>query len=156
MPAGLVGSTVYLYETLADGSVVSAGYAAGSLTVDAANTDRLLSAPVTDQAAYTLSINVSGATVNTPFALVRKDCPVSWSTLNAQVQAALGNPNIDILKSIQAKVPAKFRGAVARDPTFDCYDPLVAPPPSSSLGIVTSETQPFPFYGTVEVSWKKG
>jgi len=92
----------------------------------------------------------------TPFALVRKDCTVAWSTLNAQIQAALNNPDIDILKSIQAKVPATFRAAVARDPAFDCYDPLVAPPPSSRQGTVTSETQPYPFYGTIEVSWKKG
>ncbi|HEX3152970.1 MAG TPA: choice-of-anchor D domain-containing protein, partial [Gemmataceae bacterium] len=69
VPAGLVGGTYTIYVKLQDGAVAAANYAAGSLTVDAANSDRLLSAPVTDTAAYSLSYAYNGTTYVAPYAL---------------------------------------------------------------------------------------
>jgi RHS repeat-associated protein len=61
VPAGLVGGTYTIYAMIADGGVSAGSYASGSLTVDAANTDRLLSAPVTADASYTLRYGYNGA-----------------------------------------------------------------------------------------------
>ena len=92
-----------------------------------------------------------------PLTPARKDCVDPWSELNAQLQAALGNPNLDVKQLIEKQVPASFIPAVERDPIVDCYDPLqVAPPQLGQAGthrIVTSATQPFPFYGEVRVAW---
>jgi RHS repeat-associated protein len=62
VPTGLVGGTYTIYVTMQAGIVTSGGYAAGSLTVDAQGSDRLVSAPVTDQSAYTLSYIYNGTT----------------------------------------------------------------------------------------------
>jgi hypothetical protein len=86
----------------------------------------------------------------------RKDCADPWAELNSQLQAALGNPNIDVEKLIEAQVPKSFIPAVKRDPSVDCYDPLQVTAPTlgdSSRTIETSILQPFPFYGEIKVSW---
>lgn len=87
----------------------------------------------------------------------RRDCVNLWSDLNQQVQAALGNPDIDIRQLIEKQVPASFIPAVERDPVVDCYDPLQVGPPGDEAkrSVVRDDTQPFPFYGEVRVSWKK-
>jgi hypothetical protein len=87
---------------------------------------------------------------------LRKDCLTPWSELNAQLQAALGNPDIDIRKLIESQVPKSFIPAVERDPTNDCYDPLQASAVAAGSGsrtITTSDTQAYPFYGEAKVGW---
>jgi hypothetical protein len=39
----------------------------------------------------------------------------------------------------------------------DCYNPLQVGPPGDGTkqAVVQNDTQPFPFYGEVRVSWKK-
>ncbi len=69
VPTNLVGGTYTIYVTLQDGSVSTGSYAAGSLTVDPANSDRLLSAPVTDTAAYSLSYVYNGTTYTAAYTL---------------------------------------------------------------------------------------
>jgi hypothetical protein len=44
---------------------------------------------------------------------------------------------------------------VNASPIVDCYDPLQAPPVGTSGRTVVNDQQPFPFYGTVAVAWKK-
>jgi len=87
---------------------------------------------------------------------IRKDCVAPWSETNAQLQAALGNPDIDVRQLIEKQVPKSFIPAVERDPTNDCYDPLQGPAVSAGSGdrtITTSDTQAFPLYGEVKVGW---
>ena len=62
IPAGLVGGTYVIAVQMHDGSVTSSSFASGSLTVDAQGTDRLLSAPITDQSQYALSYSYNGTT----------------------------------------------------------------------------------------------
>jgi hypothetical protein len=91
----------------------------------------------------------------TPMPLDRKDCLDPWAELNQQAQAAIGNPDLDILKAIQGQVPPQFANLVARDPTVDCYDPLAVPPPGGGAKgntIFTDPNQPFPFYGFIKVT----
>ncbi|MGL6077104.1 MAG: RHS repeat-associated core domain-containing protein [Fimbriiglobus sp.] len=70
VPTGLIGSTVYVYVALTDGTITRGNYAAGSMRVEPVGTDRLLSAPVTDQSIYTLSAQVNGTPVGGNYALV--------------------------------------------------------------------------------------
>ncbi len=87
---------------------------------------------------------------------IRNDCVDPWTQLNAALQAALGNNSIDVEKLIEAQVPKSFIPAVQRDPSVDCYDPLVVPQVAAQSGshtVTTSDTQPFPFYGEASVSW---
>lgn len=94
-----------------------------------------------------------------PMSVTRKDCPQPWPLINAQAQAALGSSDVNILAAIQRLVPPSIRPLVARTPVVDCYDPLVVPPPGRGGGrtsMVTSGSQPYPFYGAITVSWAKG
>jgi hypothetical protein len=91
-----------------------------------------------------------------PLTPIRKDCLDPWDELNAQLQAALNNPDIDVEKLIEAQVPKSFIPSVKKDPSVDCYDPLVVTAPtteSKSRSIDTVDLQPFPFYGEIKVSW---
>jgi len=89
----------------------------------------------------------------TPQPLQRKSCVLPWSVLSKQAADALGVPGLDIRAAIDTLVPKSFVPAVNRNPVVDCYDPLVAPPLGTS-GVTVSDSQPYPFYGTVSVSWK--
>ncbi len=73
VPAALVGGTYTIYVTIQDAGMAVGSYAAGSLTVDAAGSDRLTSAPVTDQASYALSYVYNGTTYTAPYTLVAGD-----------------------------------------------------------------------------------
>lgn len=87
----------------------------------------------------------------------RLDCADPWAELNQQAGAALGDPTIDIEKAIEQKVPPSFAPLVKRDPSVDCYDPLVAPLPGGAgqqAKVFTSDDQPFAFYGEAAVSWQ--
>jgi RHS repeat-associated protein len=64
IPTSLVGGAYTIYAVISDGNVSANSYAVGSLTIDPIHTDRLLSAPVTDQATYTLRYAYNGATIN--------------------------------------------------------------------------------------------
>jgi hypothetical protein len=92
-----------------------------------------------------------------PLNPTRYDCSTPWVQLTPQLQQALGNDEIDILSLIKSKVGADLAPVVARDPVFDCYDPLVvsAPGPASGSGVVTNADQPYPFYGQASVTWSK-
>lgn len=93
----------------------------------------------------------------TPLNPDRRDCPDPWAELNQQAGAALGDPNLDIEKVIEDKVPPSVAPAVKRDPSVDCYDALVAPlpgGPDQSAKVFTSDDQPYPFYGEASVSWQ--
>ena len=72
-PTSLVGGTYTIYVTLQDGTVAASSYASGSLTVDPLGSDRLLSAPVTATAAYTLSYSYNTTTYTAPYALSMGD-----------------------------------------------------------------------------------
>ncbi len=90
-----------------------------------------------------------------PMTPERSDCVDPWDELNAQLQAALGDPTLDVRKLIEKQVPASFLPAVERDPVVDCYNPLQVPAPSGTgRSIVTSDAQPYPFYGEAKVGWK--
>jgi hypothetical protein len=90
-----------------------------------------------------------------PQALTRKDCVLDWNILNKQAQAALMQPGLDVRKAIDALVPKSIVDKVNQNPVIDCYDPLTAPPLSSTgTGVTESDNQPYPFYGQVEVAWK--
>jgi YD repeat-containing protein len=73
VPTGLVGGTYAVYVTLQDGTVTAGSFTAGSLTVDPQASDRLLSAPVTAQASYTLSYEYNRQNYAATFALVPGD-----------------------------------------------------------------------------------
>jgi hypothetical protein len=94
--------------------------------------------------------NATLGSTYTPFVPLRKDCEFPWQEFNPQLEEALGDPNINILKIIEGKVPASSLPAVNRPVIFDCYDPLVVPPPGP--GVVSAD-QPYPFYGEAKVSW---
>lgn len=92
-----------------------------------------------------------------PLEPVRKDCELSWDLLAEQTKEALQNPMVNIRDLIAEKVPESARAKVLQNPVIDCYDPFVVPEPGPSdgrTGIVTSADQPFPFYGTTEVTWQ--
>ncbi len=93
----------------------------------------------------------------TPLNPERKDCVDPWAELNQQAGAALGDPTLDIERVIEEKLPPSFAPAVKRDPSVDCYDPLVVPPPggpNQTAKVFVSEAQPYPFYGEASVSWQ--
>jgi hypothetical protein len=92
-----------------------------------------------------------------PIHPTRKDCELDWDLLTEQTQEALQNPSVNIRELIAEKVPESARKKVLRNPVIDCYDPLVVPEPGrpdGAPGAFVSAAQPFPFYGTVEVSWR--
>ena len=86
--------------------------------------------------------------------LQRKDCELDWDQLNMQAGLALMRPDLDIRKAIKDLVPKSIAPKIERNPVVDCYDPLEAPPVGTSGKAVVDDGQPFPFYGSVEVSWK--
>ncbi|HEY7283326.1 MAG TPA: hypothetical protein VID47_17225 [Actinomycetota bacterium] len=90
----------------------------------------------------------------TPAPITRKDCVLDWAQLNTQAALALMQPGLDVRAAIDKLVPASIVDKVNRSPIVDCYDPLVAPPPGTSGTTVVNDRQPYPFYGTVVVSWK--
>jgi len=93
----------------------------------------------------------------TPLNPERQDCADPWSELNQQAGAALGDPSLDIEKVIEEKVPPSFAPAVKRDPSVDCYQPLVVSlpgGPNQQAKVFTSDDQPYPFYGEASVSWQ--
>jgi hypothetical protein len=110
-------------------------------------------APDTSTGCVKFTATIGGA--YQPLTPIRKDCIDPWSQLNAQIQAALGDPTIDVKKLIEAQVPASFVPNVEHDPLVDCYDPLTvgAPGGSGDRSVVTLDSQPFPFYGDASVSW---
>jgi YD repeat-containing protein len=66
LPTSLVGGAYTIYVAMNEAGVpgIQAGsYADGSIVIDAAGTDRLLSAPVTDASTYTLTTRVNGIEV---------------------------------------------------------------------------------------------
>ncbi len=69
IPAALVGGTYTIYVVIADGTVTAGAYAAGSLTIDAAGTDRMLSAPVASNADYALTYSYNGRSYNATYTL---------------------------------------------------------------------------------------
>jgi len=72
LPTNLVGGNYTIYVAMNEAGVpgIQAGsYADGSINIDAAGTDRLLSAPVTDASTYTLTTRVNGIDVNSTQAL---------------------------------------------------------------------------------------
>ena len=73
VPTALEGGTFTIYVTMQDGSVSAGSYGTGSLTVDPLGSDRLLSAPVTDQGEYTLSYVYNGTTYDASYALAMGD-----------------------------------------------------------------------------------
>jgi hypothetical protein len=92
-----------------------------------------------------------------PLDPVRKTCLLSWDSLNKQAQDAIGDPTIDVKKLIEAQVPPSFIPAVELDPSVDCYDTFQVPAPGEagndqSIATVSTD-QPYPFYGTMTVSW---
>ncbi|HCO03111.1 MAG TPA: hypothetical protein DIT48_07080, partial [Actinobacteria bacterium] len=94
-----------------------------------------------------------------PFVPVRHDCTRSWRILNAEAALAANDPKLNIEQLIESKLPAQYRPAVARDPTYDCYDALQDHDPNGAgysagkSGIVTNDDQPFPFVGWARVTW---
>jgi hypothetical protein len=104
-------------------------------------------------AAFHLEIGPSYIPLNP----IRKDCSDPWADLNAQAQAALGDPTLDVRDLIESRVPPSFIEGVERDPIVDCYDPLQVPEPGEqgkdqSIATVSTD-MPYPFYGTITVSW---
>ena len=71
--ASLVGGTYYVFARIDDGSVYSISLAPGSLGVDAANTDRITSAPVVDDPNYTLTYVYNGSVLTGQYSLVPGD-----------------------------------------------------------------------------------
>jgi hypothetical protein len=90
-----------------------------------------------------------------PMVPQRQDCALDWNTLTLQAEEATGNPNLDVKAAIIAQAPS-LAGKVGQPPIIDCYPPPAAPPPGGSTGqkVFVSGSQPFPFYGTIEVAWK--
>lgn len=88
--------------------------------------------------------------------LHRKDCVLDWDEINKQAQLALMRPGLDIRTAIADLVPRSILAKVRRNPAVDCYDPLVAPPLGSGGKTVVDDSQPYPFYGRVRVSWASG
>ncbi len=81
-------------------------------------------------------------------------CELDWEILNQQAAAALGTPGLDVKAAIDALVPKEIVPEINKNPIVDCYDPLQAPALGTSGGVTVDDSQPFPFYGQVEVSWK--
>jgi hypothetical protein len=90
----------------------------------------------------------------TPLPLERKDCVLDWEDINKQARLALMDPDLDIRTAIKDLVPASIAQKVERSPAVDCYDPLTAPALGSSGKTVVDDSQPYPFYGRVAVSWR--
>ncbi len=89
-----------------------------------------------------------------PLPLERKDCVLDWEVINKQARLALMDPDLDIRTAIKDLVPASIAKKVERSPAVDCYDPLTAPALGSSGKTVVDDSQPYPFYGRVAVSWR--
>jgi RHS repeat-associated protein len=70
VPAALSGTTVTVYAVARDGGVTADDYAAGTLTIDAVGSDRLLSAPIVDSKIYTLRYEYLGEEITAEFTLV--------------------------------------------------------------------------------------
>jgi hypothetical protein len=85
----------------------------------------------------------------------RRDCSLSWDVLTQQASAAVGSP-LDVKAAIEALAPASLISKVEQSPIIDCYQMPADPPPGGDSGQKTfvSNSQPFPFYGVVEVSRK--
>jgi hypothetical protein len=85
----------------------------------------------------------------------RQDCALSWDTLTQQASEAVGD-ELDVKAAIESLVPASLVPKVEKPPIIDCYQLPVDPPPGGDQGqsVFASDAQPFPFYGTVQVSRK--
>ncbi|MDP9342096.1 MAG: hypothetical protein M3Q23_08355 [Actinomycetota bacterium] len=101
-------------------------------------------------AQFTATIGSSYA----PQTLKPESCVVPWSVLNAEAAAALGEASIDIRGAIVKQVPASIAPKVENNPVVDCYPSLVAPALTEGNGtaVASNASQPFPFYGEIEVS----
>jgi hypothetical protein len=91
----------------------------------------------------------------TPMTPTRQDCTLSWDTLTQQASEAEMAP-LDVKKAIEALVPASLVPKIEKSPIVDCYQMPTDPPPGGDQGqkVFVSDAQPFPFYGTVQVSRK--
>ncbi len=91
----------------------------------------------------------------TPMDPPRQECALSWDTLTEQASEAVGE-ELDVKAAIESLVPASLIPKVEKSPIIDCYQLPVAPPPGGDQGkaVFVSDAQPFPFYGSVQVSRK--
>ena len=94
---------------------------------------------------------------------VQRMCTLPWDWLGQQAASASGLPSLNLQQTIQSDLPSSLasnsylQAALAQNPVSSCYDPLSAPPPdpvgSSEQTLSTNQSQPFPFYGWITVSW---
>jgi hypothetical protein len=88
----------------------------------------------------------------------------SWADINAAASEQEQHP-IDVKQMIYDRLCNHGKGdclpyaGIDRDPIIDRYPdqhPLAGAGAASPILISTADTQPFPFYGRVQVSWKVG
>jgi hypothetical protein len=93
-----------------------------------------------------------------PMSLTRHVVTWPWSQINTEAQLMANNPNLDILQKIEdGAADPGVNHFFANDPKIDTYDPLntlLNYHLDQQPGLLTSDAQPFPFYGWAIVSWR--
>ena len=83
-----------------------------------------------------------------------RPCTLPWDWLNQQAAGEAGVPDLDIKTKIESYLPMSVWPLVENTPDSACGDAFVGSVPAGRRRqIVREASQPFPFAGTIAVSW---
>ncbi len=91
-----------------------------------------------------------------PADITLRHCELPWAYLNQIAGAAIGAPTLDLKQVILNSIGQQNASKLNQDPEIACGDALAGPPVSttpSDRSVRVDDTQPFPFYGVVTVTW---